>query len=325
MAKLGLVGLVFLWCWFSRPVAVLAAPQQTASSQQSVRDSIRQAQLAEKIRLADSVKRVQDSLTMAYVGFPDPGRRSLLVDSIRKLVVIEAGDLLSWIASARSAEMRLDAGQVKARREPWVIFVTGLLLLLLGIVKVAFPSQVISIVQAFFNDRMLLQINKEDTLYSSWPFIFLYMLFGFAVGLFVYLCNRFYLALDGHGIEAFLTISFLVMAMFIVKILFTRFLGFVFDLQRIVREYISILYLSYFNAALVFLPIVLVLSLVPQNQLVWLIPFTLCLVLGLFIFRFSKTANGILTNYRFPKFYLFTYLCCLEIAPILILIKVLGN
>lgn len=325
MAKRGLIGLVFLWCWFIQPIAAVAAPQQATQSYRSARDSIRLAQLAEQKRLADSVRRVQDSLSMQYIGFPDPGRRNLLADSIRSLVVVEDGDVLARMAAARLAGMRLDAGQAKAQREPWVIYVIGLLLLLLGIVRVAFPGQVMAIVQAFFNDRMLSQINKEDTLYSSWPFIFLYILFGFAVGLFVYLCNRYYLGHSGRGMDTFLAISVSVMALFIVKILITRFLGFVFDIQRVVREYVSILYLSYFNAALVFLPIVLILSLVPHNQLVWLIPVALCIVLGLFIFRFSKTANGMLTNYRFPKFYLFTYLCCLEIAPVLILIKVLGN
>src|SRR5690606_28792478 len=117
----------------------------------------------------------------------------------------------------------------------------------------------LSIIQAFYNDRMLLQVNKEDTLYSSWPFVFLYILFGFAVGLFIYLCNVHYTGVSYHnGIERFLGISLFVMALFILKIIATRLLGFIFDLQRVVREYVSILYLSYFNAALVFLPIVLV-------------------------------------------------------------------
>src|SRR5690606_6483701 len=134
----------------------------------------------------------------------------------------------------------------RPRREPWVLGAIGLLLLFLGIVRVSFPSEVLSIIQAFYNDRMLLQVNKEDTLYSSWPFVFLYILFGFAVGLFIYLCSLHYTGADRYnGIERFLGISVFVMMLFILKIIATRLLGFIFDLQRIVREYISILYLSY--------------------------------------------------------------------------------
>src|SRR5690606_3697887 len=215
----------------------------------------------------------------------------------------------------------------KGSRERWVMAAIGLLLLLLGLVRVSFPNEVVSIIQAFYNDRMLLQINKEDTLYSSWSFIFLYVLFGFAMGLFIYVCNLYYYEKGSYqsGVETFLGISIFVMLLFILKIIVTRFLGVVFDVRRIVREYVSILYLSYFNAALVFLPVVLILSLVPQSQMVWIIPTALILVLGLFIFRFVRTATSVLTNHRLSKFYLFVYLCCLEIAPVLILVKVLGN
>ncbi len=315
--------------WFAQPNTVFASfPYQQASRPYSAtQDSIRQAQIAEKMRLADSVKHVQDSLAMQYVGLPDPDRPNQFADSLRKLLVVENGDFMAWVAFARSLENDIHTDQQKASRERWVIAAIGLLLLLLGIVRIAFPNEVISIIQAFYNDRMLLQINKEDTLYSSWPFVFLYIVFGFAVGLFIYLCNVYYYTrgTGNGGIADFLGISVFVMLLFILKIIATRFLGFVFDLRRIVREYVSILYLSYFNAALVFLPIVLVLSFVPHNHAVWIIPAALIIVLCLFVFRFAKTAGNLLTNYRFSKFYLFTYLCCLEIAPVLILVKVLEN
>ena len=291
----------------------------------SLQDSTRQAQLAEKMRLADSIGGVRDSLTMQYIGLPDRDRPNQFADSLRKLLVVENGDFMGWVAFARTLEENIQTDDEKASREWWVIAAIGLLLLMLGIVKTAFPNEVISIIQAFYNDRMLLQINKEDTLYSSWPFVFLYIIFGFAVGLFVYLCNSYYTPGSNGGIENFLGISFFVMLLFVLKIIATRFLGFVFDLQRIVREYVSILYLSYFNAALVFLPVVLVLSLVPHNHTVWIIPATLVVVFCLFVFRFAKTAGTLLTNHRFSKFYLFTYLCSLEIAPILIMVKVLGD
>jgi hypothetical protein len=292
----------------------------------SLDDSVRQAQLAEKKRLADSIARVQDSLTMQYIGLPDPGRPNQFADSLRKLIVVENGDFMGWLTFVRTLEKDVQPDAEKTVRDQWIIAAIGLLLLLLGIVRIAFPNEVLSIIQAFYNDRMLLQINKEDTLYSSWPFVFLYIVFGFAVGLFLYLCNWYYTpGGNNNGVADFLAISFFVMLLFILKIIVTRFLGFVFDLRRVVREYVSILYLSYFNAALVFLPVVLVLSLVPHDHTVWIIPLSLIIVFGLFIFRFAKTANNLLTNHRFSKFYLFMYLCCLEIAPVLILVKVLEN
>ncbi len=294
--------------------------------QWAVRDSIRQAEIIEKKRLADSIKHVKDSLTMYYIGVPDQNRPNQLLDSLRKLVVVESGDFMGWLAFMRTLDENIETDIEKTSRERWIIVVIGLLLLFLGIVKIAFPGEVTSIIQAFYNDRVLLQIDKEDTLYSSWPFVFLYILFGFSVGLFIYQYNLYYVGdKKTHDIETFLGISFFIMLLFALKIVVTRFLGFVFDIQRVVREYISILYLSFFNAAIVFLPVIVVLSLVPQNHILWIIPATLFIVLCLFVFRFVKTANNVLAGHRFSKFYLFVYLCCLEIAPVLILIKVLGN
>jgi hypothetical protein len=304
-------------------MSMLVLPCQSHDFQ--AQDPIRQARLAEKKRVADSIKRVQDSLTMIYIGLPDPDRPNRLADSLRKLVVVEKGDFMRWITFARTLEKQVEPDAEKASREQWVLAVIGMLLLLLGIVRAAFPNEVISIFQAFYNDRMLLQINKEDTLYSSWPFVFLYVLFGFTLGLFIYLANNYYLANSDRGFQTFFGISVFVMMLFILKIIATRFLGFVFDVQRIVREYVSVLYLSYFNAALVFIPIVLILSLIPRDHMLWVIPLTLLAVCSLFAFRFIKTANSLLSSHRFSKFYLIMYLCCLEIAPVLILIKVLGN
>ena len=273
----------------------------------------------------DSFERVRDSSTMLYIGLPDPNRPNAFADSIRRRVIVRNGDFMRWLAFTNQWKQNSQTDAERPGREPWVLVAIGVLLLFLGLVRVAFPNEVLSIIQAFYNDRMLLQVNKEDTLYSSWPFIFLYILFGFAVGLFIYLYNIHYAVGYTNGLERFLGISLSVMLLFILKIIATRLLGFVFDLQRVVREYVSILYLSYFNAALVLLPIILVLSLVPQAYAVWVIPTALIIVFCLFVFRFAKTARNLLTNHPFSKFYLFTYLCCLEIAPILILVKVLGN
>src|SRR5690606_23705408 len=114
---------------------------------------------------------------------------------------------------------------------------------------------------AFYSDRALVQISKEDNLYNSWPFILLYILFGFTLGLFVYLCNgHFDKRLIQHGPSSYLFFSIAIIVLFTLKIIVLRFLGFLFDMQRLVRDYVSILYLSYFNTAILFLPLTLIIA-----------------------------------------------------------------
>jgi hypothetical protein len=129
-------------------------------------------------------------------------------------------------------------------------------------------------------------------------------------------------ALDGF--ELFLFLSVLVMGMFALKILVLRVLGFLFDVKRLVREYVSVLYLSYFNAAILFLPIVIAFSLTSSRFAEVYSYIGIVLVLGIFIVQFIRAGTNILSNYKFPKVYLIIYLCALEFCPLIILFKILG-
>lgn len=256
---------------------------------------------------------------------PDPARPNLLLDSLRQLVTVERGDFLRWMDYAKRQQGPIPAGSPKTQRQAWILGAFGVMLLFLGVTRVAFPTELTQIVQAFYNDRVLAQVNKEDNLYSSWPFVFLYILFGFSCGLFLYLVSaHFWGNQRPQGLQGFVGISFFVLALFSIKIFATRMLGIVFEAKRLAREYISVLYLCYFNASLVFIPAILMLSLSTTEHSHYIAWGILCLVFGLFAFRLLKSGAAILEKYRFPKFYLITYLCTLEIVPMLILIKVLA-
>ena len=256
---------------------------------------------------------------------PDAARPNLLLDSLRQLITVERGDFLRWLAYANSEQEATAAGSPKAHRQPWILGVFGLMLLFFGITRAAFPAESTQIVQAFYNDRVLAQVNKEDNLFSSWPFVFLYVLFGFSCGLFLYLVSAHFVGVYRPlGFQGFLWISFFVLALFSIKIFVTRMLGIIFEAKRLAREYISVLYLCYFNASLVFIPAILMLSLATHDHSQYIVWAVLCIVLGLFAFRLSKSGSALLEKYRFPKFYLIAYLCTLEIVPMLILVKVLA-
>lgn len=257
---------------------------------------------------------------------PDPARPNLLLDSLRQLITVERGNFMQWLAFAENQQGDIPAAKLKAHREPWILGAFGLMLLFFGVTRAAFPTESAQIVQAFYNDRVLAQINKEDNLYSSWPFVFLYVLFGFSCGLFLYLVSSQFV--DGQhalGFQGFLWISFFVLALFSIKIFVTRMLGIIFEAKRLAREYISVLYLCYFNASLVFIPAILLLSLSTYEHRRYIVWGVLAVVIGLFAFRLLKSGSILLEKYRFQKFYLITYLCTLEIVPILILVKVLAN
>ncbi|MES3019359.1 MAG: DUF4271 domain-containing protein [Bacteroidota bacterium] len=280
--------------------------------------------LARRQIIRDSIKNVQDSLAIVWIKAPDPQRPNRFLDSLIKLYKVENLNFTGWASKFPRKVNRYDEGTVRPSGESWLMWVLLFLILFFAVIKFFFSKELSSIVQSFYSNQILSQINKEDNLFSSWPFVFLYLLFGLIVGLYLYLASKYLqLSYPVQGFELFLLLSAAVIGLFTVKIIVLRLLGFLFDIRRLVKEYVSILYLSYFNSALIFLPLVIAFSLTP-NRYAGIYGYAgLAMLVLIFILQFLRAGTNILSNYRFPKVYLIIYLCALEFFPLIILFKAL--
>lgn len=254
--------------------------------------------------------------------------RGILIDSIMKANVFEKLDLDAWFKKyghLKKKEDRFRTGDPVPKGKGWVIAIIALLLMLFGILRISFPKELQSIVQAFYSNRGLNNLNKEDNVFSSWSFLFYFIQFGFTIGMFFYLLAQYYeLAYVQQGFRFYVSVSFLVIVFYALKILLLRILGHLFNIQKAVHEYVSILYLSYFNLSLLFIPLVLAFGLSPLRYGIYYIVLAFVITTLIFTFQLIRAGVNILSHYRFPKFYLFVYFCALEICPILILIKAIG-
>ncbi len=286
-----------------------------------IRDS---AFLAKRQAYRDSIKAIGDSLTMIWIKAPEAGRPNKFVDSLISLYKVENLDFAAWEKKFKKKVIRFEEGQIRPKGESWVIGVIILLVLFFAVIKYFFSKELDSIVHSFYSNQVLGQISKEDNLFSSWPFIFLYVLFGLIIGMYLYLSSKYLqLTYTVNGFELFLVFSLVVIGLFTVKILLLRILGFLFDIKRLVKEYVSILYLSYFNAAIIFLPLIIAFSLTPGRYAEFYSYAGLLMLVLIFAVQFLRAGNNILSNYKFPKVYLIIYLCALEFCPLIILFKAL--
>ena len=293
-----------------------------------IQDSVvlnHQAYLTDSINNSrDSIKAIQDSLSFIWIRKPDPNRPNRFLDSVLQRYTVKNLDFIAWGKQFPRKQSRYDEGKVRNKGQIWVLSFIVLLILLFALIKRIFNKELQIIVESFYNNRILSQINKEDSLFSSWPFVFLYILFGFTVGMFLYLCGKYFgIEYQYNGFQWFIILSLLVIALFTLKIIVLRLIGFLFDKQRITREYISILYLSYFNIAIIYLPIVAAFSLTPSRFATLYIYGAIIVFVFVFAFQFIRAGTNILLNYRLPKVYIILYLCALEICPLIILMKVL--
>ncbi|HEX8376927.1 MAG TPA: DUF4271 domain-containing protein [Pedobacter sp.] len=274
--------------------------------------------------LKDSIKAAGDSISMVFIKRPDPNRPNRFRDSLIELYSVKDADFQSWIKKFPKKIDPFDKGNPRAKGELWIIAFVVVLLFCFALLKNAFSKELSAIIQAFYSNRVLGQINKEEKFFNSWPFIFLYLLFGFIIGMFLYQCGKYFqLSYNYSGFGWFMRLSVIVIIMFTAKILILRILGFLLDAAKVVKEYVSILILSYFNTALIFLPIVIAFCLTPARYAPVYIYLCFILIACIFIVQFFRAASNILSGYRFPIVYLIFYLCALEICPLLILIKAL--
>ncbi|WP_113663989.1 DUF4271 domain-containing protein [Pedobacter nanyangensis] len=274
-----------------------------------------------------SVKSV-DTLTPKILKIRDSLTNAQWLDSLSRGYGFDVFSLRKVIAQANNPHEKVayQHGELLPKGDVWVLGIIGFLLVLFAILKNAFGKQLSSVVQSFYSNRALTNLNKEDNLVTSWSFLLLFIQFGFTIGMFFYLAAQYQNlpAANQGGFSFFVSISIGVIFLYLLKIVCLRFVGFVFDVQRPLHQYISILYLSYFNTSLLFIPIIIAFALSAKKYGANYIVLGISALVLIFVFQFIRAAINILSQYRFPKLYLFLYFCTLEICPILILIKAVG-
>ncbi|SFT27217.1 protein of unknown function [Mucilaginibacter polytrichastri] len=289
--------------------------KRVPSAAQQLLDSVAAAQRTRDAFMIDSV-------AMQYIKQPDIARHNQFVDLMLKT---EAYQGYGFMAMPSSKQSIVREGHYRRTRDRGIILIIVALITYAALLNRAVSKDIINVVQSFYSKRVLSQVSKEDGLLSSWAFIGLFLLFGLTFGLFLYQISSYYeIFYRISGIQLFISLSILIIALFAVKLLILRFIGFIFNISKVVAEYITTLYLTYFNITFVFLPVSLCFSLLAAKYIPYMLVVVLVIVVIIFIWQYLRSSVNIISTFQFPKFYLFIYLCALEICPILILIKALN-
>jgi hypothetical protein len=269
---------------------------------------------------ANRQKFLEDSVEMFYL-IPDPHREDQFVASILKN---KLSDFYQLSSSSSKQKNTVKSGHLRNLRDPLVIFVIIGLLIYVALINLFFSADLRNVIGSFFSKNILSQADKEGGLINSWAFIALFLLFSLTLGLILYQLTIYYSVYYSiSGFQLFMSLSLIVGLLFALKFIILKFIGFVFDTNRVVKDYIAILNLTYFNIAFVLLCVAICLSLL-ESQFMPLLKFiTVILIVAIFAWQYLRNSVSIISNIQFHKFYLFVYLCALEICPILILIKAL--
>ena len=248
-------------------------------------------------------------------------------DSLLRLIEIEYTDLNAWFSKMDKLkkDRKVSPTYQKENRPVWLIVVVLCLLICLGLVRVFFNSTFVNIIYGFYNERVLAQISKEDNVLTSWPYILLYIVFSFSLGLFVLVYFAGKADINLFTLNNFGRLSVVIGVLFVAKLLLIRIISIIFEAEKIARNYITVLYVVYFNSMLYLIPILIFAVFLPFKYLDYMMIILVVGVVMMFSYRIIRTGLSLLGNLKFSIFYLILYLCALEIAPILILVKSLNN
>lgn len=179
------------------------------------------------------------------------------------------------------------------------------------------------VIKAFYISRFANQLAREEISFGNRVSLFLSSLFVITVTLFAFQINKYYGLLDlGSDTMAFLVIAVALTSAYLLKIITTRFFGYVFKTQREAGEYTTSIFLFGNTLGLFMMPVVICLAFAKQvNPLVFI--YTGLVIMATFLC--ARLVRGLIigiNSVRVSRFYLFLYLCTLEILPFVILVKI---
>ena len=210
--------------------------------------------------------------------------------------------------------------------EGWVfVALIGIFILLL-ITRRLNPKKLVTYLSAVYNSRAQNELFEEENLLSS-PFsLILFLAFCLTASLFTikvigvtpYGLLEKYGALNSFGIFALV-----LLVIYTAKILFIQFVGVVFNIYPIARQYAFNVYLLNNILGLLLIPLVAIAYYSGGPADTWAVYAGIALFAMFFVLRFLKSLSieGIISPINL--LYLILYLCTLEILPLLVGVKLI--
>jgi hypothetical protein len=212
----------------------------------------------------------------------------------------------------------------KSSNDEGLFYFLAALLFYFGFIRIAFMKYLDNLNTLFFRVTMRQQQIRDQVLQSPLPSLFLNILFFISGGLFLSFLVDYYNMLP--GMNRWLVLLYccaLLTAIYLGKFILLKMVGWMFNIRVAVDTYIFIVFLVNKMLGIYLLPVLLLMAFSKGTFLTVLITLTYAFLVILFIYRFIIAYRPIRNEIRLSRFLFFLYLCAFEIAPLLLIYKVL--
>jgi len=205
----------------------------------------------------------------------------------------------------------------------WIIFLSLGLIILYTYIKYAFSHLFNQHLLSVINFQLIRQVINIKSGASQNFSYFLYALFITILSLYSFIClNFFELKVNDSSFYTYFLILALVSFFYLVKFLMYKFIAYLTETKEDTNTILNYYGVHYKILSLILTPLVIMLFYLNKD----LVPFFIYLIFSIIVlFSFIRIyrALKIIFQKRFSFFYIFLYLCTIEIMPLIYSIKLL--
>ncbi|MEP7263243.1 MAG: DUF4271 domain-containing protein [Bacteroidota bacterium] len=207
----------------------------------------------------------------------------------------------------------------------WLTLVLLAIVALFTWYKIFYHRMFLQLVNAFFSMATTNQIVRDESVLLQRASLNASIIFYLAGGLFLYQVSIIY---DWNhpwlenDFMRFITFSLIIAILYTAKMLSLRILSNIFNAEKPASSYIFTIFLFNMMAGLLLLPIVVLITYSPLFRQQYFITIVLLILGAILCYRLVRVVVIWMSIPRAPVFYLFLYLCAFEVAPLLLIRKI---
>ena len=210
-------------------------------------------------------------------------------------------------------------------RDSLFYFMCGLLLYY-GLCRLLFGKYLNNLMALFFRVTMRQQQIRDQLLQSPFPSLFLNILFLVTGGLYLTFVAQYYDFTINHITNRWILLGWcsgLIMAVYMGKFIVLKITGWVFNVKAATDTYIFIVFLVNKMIGIFLLPVLVFMAFADPPLFSVILTLSYIMLLFFFIYRFIISYRPIRNEIKVNRFHFFIYLCAFEVAPLLLIYKVL--
>lgn len=215
---------------------------------------------------------------------------------------------------------------IRKNRNHWLTYLLLVILIYFVMIRNRFSKNLNGMFDSYVNNRSIVQFVRDESFFKLRSSALLIILFIMIFALVLYFLNFYFNWTDMLlGFKGYLLFCLLIIFYYGIKFTLLRIVGYIFQCEKVISGHITIISISNIIYAIIALPILITLAFIPPVFAFYLSSLlALAWVINIII-KYLRSFFFVNSNFHFHKFYLFVYLCTLEIAPLLIFMKLIDK